>query len=523
MLAALLVCPPLLAAVIPAAVPPQDPGSTVRWEDASGSENWLGKSVAIGDHGCTLIAGHELNTPGVAIYSTASPQPILKYALPDTWQIRVDASRKAQTLAAMAVYIDPHASGQRITPELRVWREAKADEPDWVYRFPLTSYYMSNGMDVHISDDGQVIAAWFTDLDRNVVHLKVFNPAGDLLLDHEITRAFNAVLGDSGDMSDDGSRLLMDIGNNPALIDLATGDELLNLPHHSMFGGLALSGDGRRMALGGETYAEVWEENATGQWSRLKRMDFAQERIAGAMELDTDGSHWAMTVMDYTEWFQLRVRDLNSDSEVYRHKFEAPGNSSNLWPSRICMTDDAQLVAGSSWGDSFDTTPTGFVFDANGALITTLRTSGSGLAFDMDPSGQVMAMGTKRTHVNEFGSGGEIICADTRQPELRLAGFPGVAGKLRMTLAGSATHARVVAALELGASPTAWGPSQLDLRTVVASSGFQAIPASGLHRQLTLPSTPALLGHALHMQAELVDRSNQVGSLSNRVSIRILP
>lgn len=523
MLAAPLVCSTLLAAAVSAAVPQQDPGPTTRWEVDSASEAWLGTSVALGDHGATLIAAKELNTPGVAIYSTASPQPIYQLDLPDTWQVRVDAARKAQTLAAMVVHENPNAIGPKLWAELKVWREAKHALPDWVYRFPLTTYYMSKGMNVHISDDGQVIAAWFTDLDRNVVHLKVFNPAGDILLDHEITRPFNAVLADDGDLSDDGSRLLIDISNNPALIDLTTGDEILNLTHHSMFGGLALSGDGRRMALGGEPFAEVWEENATGQWSLLKRMDFSGERIAGAMELDTDGSHLAMTVMDYTDWFQVRVRDLNADREVYRHKFEAPGNNSNLWPSRICLTDDAQLVAGSSWGDSFDTTPTGFVFDANGALSNTLRTTGSGLAFDMDPSGQVMAMSTKRTHVNEFGSGGEIICADTRQPELSIAGFPESAGKVVMTIRGAATHARVVAALELGSSSTAWGPSQLDLSSAITNSGFQTIPATGMQRQLTLPSTPALLGRALHMQAELVDRSIQIGYLSNRVSIRILP
>jgi hypothetical protein len=523
MLDASLICPVLLAAAASAAVPLQDPGPTVRWEVDSASENWLGTSVALGDHGAALIAGKELNTPSVTIYSTASPLPIHELELPDTWQVRVDAAREAQTMAAMVIHQDTSASSFTCWAELKVWTEAKQAGPDWVYRFPLANRYMSNGMDVHVSDDGQVIAAWFTDLGQNVVHLKVFNPTGDMLLDHEISRAFNAVLGDSGDLSDDGSRLLIDIGNNPALIDLATGDELLNLTHHSMFGGLALSGDGRRMALGGEPFAEVWEENASGDWSLLKRMDFTGERIAGAMELDTDGSHIAMTVMDYTDWFQVRVRDLNADREVYRHKFEAPGNNSNLWPSKICLTDDAQLVAGSSWGDSFDTTPTGFVFDANGALISTLRTTGSGLAFDMDPSGQVMAMSTKRSHVNEFGSGGQIICADTRQPELSIAGYPESAGKIAMTIRGAASHVRVVAALELGASPTAWGPSQLDLRSAIANSGFQAIPATGLQRQLTLPSTLALIGQALHVQAELVDRSNQVGYLSNRVSIRVLP
>jgi hypothetical protein len=495
----------------------------VRWEVDDNFGRWIGTDVALGDNGAVIIASHEWNTPGIAVHTTADEQTILDFPLPDTWQIRVDAARAAETLAAIAVQYESQSTGSSLWAELKVWKTARDGHPDWVYRFPPTGNYLVDGMDVLITDDGQRIVAFFTDVDNRLVELRVFDVNGQVLLDHQVTRPFNSVNADAAELSADGRWLLLDVSNRPALIDLDSGIEVRSWDHHSMFGGIAMSGDGNRVAIGGEQYAEVWERNPQGDFIRLKRWDFAKERIAGKMALDHDGSHLAMTVMDYTEWFQVRVKDLNQDLEVYRHEFAAPGNGVNLWPSEIEMTEDAQVVIGSSWGDGSDITPTGFAFDPQGQLMAEIRTPGSALACDMDPTGQVMAFSTKRAHVNQFGSGGEVIVADTRLAELRVQGFPAAAGKLRMSIDRVATHARVVAARELGASSTAWGPSQLDLATTIANSGFQAIPASGLQRQLTLPSNPALIGQALHIQAELVDRAQQTGYLSNRVSIRVLP
>jgi hypothetical protein len=527
MLAASLICPVLLAAAASAAVPQQDPGPTVRWEVDSASENWLGTSVALGDHGAALIAGKELNTPSVAIYSTASPLPIHELELPDTWQVRVDAAREAQTMAAMVVHQDTAASGFVCWAELKVWKKARDAAPDWVYRFPLSTAYMTDGMDVIVSDDGERIVAWFTDPRSNgtEVHLRVFDRSGQLTLDKNINQQFGATLASDGQISQDGSKLLIDIANLPHLYDLETGQLLYAWANHSMFGGLALSGDGLTVAIGASNLVDVYRANALGNFDLAHSYPLLGNRIGGPIALDHDGSHMAYAILRYnpSESTQIRVRDLANEAELYRHTYEAPGNTVSLWPLQLKMTEDAGIVAGASSGDALDLTPTGFAYDRQGNVLAEIRTAGSALSMDMDPSGQVMAFGTKAAHINEFGSGGQIICADTRLPELSIAGFPESTGKLAMTIRGAATHARVVAALELGTSSTSWGLSQLDLDTVIANSGFLAIPATGLQRQLTLPSTLALIGQALHVQAELVDQAHQAGSLSNRVSIRVLP
>lgn len=500
-------------------------GATERWQIDDAGGRWLGTDVAVGDHGSVVIAAHELNTPGLSVRSTAGATPILDFPLPDTWQVRVDAARAGQTLAAMVVQEDPQASSFVIWPELKVWRSAHGGQPDFVYRFPITSRYMSNGMDVLISDDGERIVAYFTDLETSSIEVRVFARDGRLLLDHRIERELGAVLGDSGAISQDGRLLLIDVSNRPALIDLDTGDELWTWDHHSMFGGLALSGDGSTVAIGGEQWAEVWSRTAAGDFTLTRRWDFASERIAGAMALDFDGSHLAQTVMDYNEWFQVRVKDLHKDVELYRHEFAAPGNGVNLWPSEICIGEDAVVVAGASWGDSFDLTPTGFAFDADGVLTAELRTPGSAMAMDMNPSGQVMALSTKAAHVNQFGSGGEVICADTRTAGLQVAGFPQAGGKLALSLQGAGTHAQLAIASALGATPTPFGVSQLDWQSMLRLSPPVPLSASGITRQITLPDAPAFVGQALHLQAAFFEATaaGRRGELSNRVSLRVLP
>ena len=211
--------------------------------------------------------------------------------------------------------------------------------------------------------------------------------------------------------------------------------------------------------------------------------------------------------------------------DLWRHKFEAPGNGASLWPQELALTEDAQIVAGSSWGDTLDLTPTGFAFDASGTLTAQLHTSGSAIGFDMDPTGQLMALGTKDAHANEFGSGGDVICADTRPMELRLAGYPQAGAKLDFSLRGPAAEARVAVASALGATPTPWGVSQLDLASLRLDTGSLPMNLTGLQRRLTVPEHPGIVGTALHLQGVLLDPSGAAGGghLTNRVSVRVLP
>lgn len=510
----------------PQAVAQQSSGDTVRWEIDDDYERWICTSVALGDDSSVLIAGQQYNTPSLTVHSTADSETILDMPLPDTWQVRVDAAPHAKTLAAMILQEDTSASSFTVRPELHVWSEARDSAADWVYRFPESDAYGSQGMDVHLSDDGQTIVAWFSHPSRDRVMLRVFDLDGNMLLRKALTRPLGISSANSAVITPDASRMLIDLAFNPYLIDLETGDTLQTFVHHSMFGGMALSDDGMTVAIGGEPWLEVHRQTASGEFDLIDRVDFTGNRIAGPMALDADGSHLAYSIRRYSpsESCSIRARDVQAGKDVWRHKFEAPGNQAALWPLELDLTEDAQLVAGASWGDTFDLTPTGFAFDASGNLTAELHTEGSAFAFDMDPTGQVMALGTKDGHANHFGSGGDVICADTRSVELRLAGYPRAGGKLDLALTGPASQARLAVSSALGSSQTPWGASQLDLASVLYQSEPIAMNAGGIQRQLTVPGHPGMVGSPLHFQGVLLDASAAGnGTLTNRVSVRVLP
>ncbi|MAW60467.1 MAG: hypothetical protein CMJ94_06500 [Planctomycetes bacterium] len=502
-------------------------GPTVRWEIDDEGARWICTSVALGDDGAVLIAGQQYNDPALTVHSTADAQAILEMPLPDTWQVRVDAAAHAQTLAAMVLQEDTSASSFTVQPELHVWREARDGAADWVYRFPEADAYGSQGMDVHLSDDGQTIVAWFSHPTRDRVMLRVFDLDGNLLLQKALTRQLGVSMATSAMITPDAKRMLIDLAFDPHLIDLETGDTIHAFAHHSMFGGMALSADGTTVAIGGEPWLEVHRQTIAGDFQLAERIDFQGNRIAGPMALDADGSHLAYSIRRYSpsESCSIRARDLHAGRDLWRHKFEAPGNGASLWPQELALTEDAQIVAGSSWGDTLDLTPTGFAFDASGTLTAQLHTSGSAIGFDMDPTGQLMALGTKDAHANEFGSGGDVICADTRPMELRLAGYPQAGAKLDFSLRGPAAEARVAVASALGATPTPWGVSQLDLASLRLDTGSLPMNLTGLQRRLTVPEHPGIVGTALHLQGVLLDPSGAAGGghLTNRVSVRVLP
>lgn len=501
-------------------------GPTVRWEIDDHDERWICTSVALGDDGAVLISGQQYNTPSLTVHSTAHAKTILDLPLPDAWQVRVDAAPRARTLAAMILQEDTSASSFTLRPELHVWREARDGAPDWIYRFPESDAYSSNGMDVHLSDDGETIVAWFSHPTRDRVMLRAFDLDGNMLLRKALTRAIGISSGSSAKITPDASRMLIDLAFDPHLIDLQTGDTIQIFEHHSMFGGTALSADGRSVAIGGEPWLEVHRQNASGEFEQIDRVDLLGNRIVGPMALDGDGSHLAYSIRRYqpSESCSIRARNVNTGKDIWRHKFEAPGNEAALWPQELDLTENAQIVAGSSWGDTLDLTPTGFAFDAAGNLTAEIHTAGSAFAFDMDPTGQVIAMGTKDAHANHFGSGGDVICADSRPVELHLAGYPQIGAKLDFSLHGPAAQARLAVATALGRSNTPWGVSQLDLASVLFQTGPVAMNASGIQRQFTVPGHPGMIGSPLHFQGVLLDGSATGGGvLTNRVSIRILP
>lgn len=500
-------------------------GFSVRWERDDEGARWMAPSVALGDHGAVLFAAREFVDPGLSLHAATTDEAIFEVALPDALQIRVDAAPEAQSLAAMIVAPAQTATGSQLIPELRFWVQGDDAPADWVYTFPPTHALQQDGMGVHLSQDGRRVVAWFTDLSANLVRVRVFRRDGTMVGKREIGPALGAALGSDGCINADATRLLIDVSNVPHLIDLESGLLLHQGDHHSMFGGLALSADGRRFASGDYNQVQVYEEDATGAWTLYRNYDFVGSRIGGPLALDGDGSHLAMTVQGHSpaDWFQVRVRELEADVEIYRQEWKFAGSQGNVWASAVQMSEDAEVVAGSSWGDTQGQTPSAFAFRADGVLTAQLLTEGSGLGFDLDPSGQVMALGTKDAHVSSTGSGGDIICADTGPVELTVEGLPRAGRFIDLHLARYGTHGRLMASTRLDRHDTPYGISDLDLNQVVYDTGLHQFHMNGLTRSVRVPGHPSAIGQALHFQGAEVDIFHGGNFLSNRISLRVLP
>jgi hypothetical protein len=449
-------------------------GPTVRWQQDDGSALWLGTDVAIGDHGATVIAAKELNQPLISVYSALAGDPLFDHDVPDARQIRVAAAAEGTTLAAMVQHFRLPGSLDNFQPELWVWEDAADPEPAWTIRFPEAHYSYYKGMDVHVSADGQSIVAWYSYLLTRRVDIRVYELDGTLRSSVEAWQPVNSSAGEQASITPDASRMLMDVGGHVRVIDLQTGETL--------------------------------------------------HGTASDVALDDDGSHAAILIDSWgpSETLDLVVLDLAGGQELDFVTFYSQDNYSDVNATGLMMTADAGTIVGSTWGDFAGNMPDAFAYTLGQGITAELHTAGSAFACDMDPSGQVMVIATKDKHANTPGAGGDIACAETRPAALRAIGSPRLGNQLRLELEAPYTQAWLIASAALGTSPTPWGPSQLDLgttlnRQLVALQGGQA------QWHEALPTTPAAVGQAIHLQAGFLDDGRPAGALTNRISFRIQP
>lgn len=518
----------LAFAMTSAALSAQSSGPTVRWEVDDQGVGWTCANVAIGDHGSVVITSQTLLNGAVVIYSGTSPQPFAEFNYPETPDIRVAAAKKAQTLAALIATEEQNPFS--VNPILHVWHRARDGAPDWSYRFPATTDKPTTipftELDVHISDDGQVVAAWYTDRAADLVYLRVFNRQGQLLLDLDLANSFggNAVA-TNAQMTPDGSRLLFDMDGRPYLYRLNSGHLLEEWNDRSERGGLAISDDGKTVAIGDLNLVSVYREDSNGNFNLAHSFPLQGSRFGGPLALDSDGSHIAYSV-NWDSRFdkvQIRCHELAQGTELWRNEIVAPNNTNSLWVSDIQMAEDAAIVATSNWGATVGNPPTGVCFNSQGDPIGLFHTEGSALDLDFDSASGLVAFGTRDRHVFGFGNGGDVICADVQPVELSISGLPELGGSMNVEIQGTGTHARIAVSLALGDSQTPYGVSQLDLNSLALLSPALTLPANGLQINYSLPGNPALSGIALHAQAAIIDTSLGQGYLSNRVSLRVLP
>lgn len=504
----------------------QDPsfGPTVRWQDDDGAALWVGADVAIGDNGATVISAKQWNSPMISVYSSLTGESLFDHLLPYAFQVRVDAAERGTAMAAMVLHHRRPGSTLSMATELWVWEDATDPEPAWKFAFPEADSWFYTGMDVHISADGQTIVAWntYTSTRRNLIH--VFDLDGTVRGTFETTQEYNSSAGEQVVVSRDMHRLLMDVGGEPQLIDLATGELLKEWRHHGLRSGHTLSGDGRTVAIGDGSEVRIHRENEEGKFPRIATYTLPSNQTAGELALDHDGSHLAIlaNASSPANRLDLVVYHVDAKADLAVHRFESPNNYLSLRATGLQMTEDAAMIVGSTYGDDPGLIPDAFAYALGEGITAEIFTQGSAYACDLDPSGQLFAVATKDKHANSIGTGGDIVCADTRLAALRAIGSPRLGNQLRLELEAPYAQAWLIASAALGTSPTPWGPSQLDLGTTL-NRQLVALQAGQAQWHEALPTTPAAVGQTIHLQAGFLDDGRPAGALTNRISFRIQP
>lgn len=501
-------------------------GRTMRWAADDDGQGWIADDVEVGDHGALVLAGMRLNSDGYRLFPGGDAQHYFDVRS-DSQSTKVGAADYAATCAAMSVYSSPAAGGgYDLEPVLEVYHEG-GSLPAWSASFPIGAGYYSDGHGARVSDDGEVIFAWFGYPFSGTVKTKAFTKDGALISERGFGVVNGAAIPQEVQLSDDGALAMLQVSDQIKLYEVHSRqvllrEEMRDYGLYCMFSGSDLSGDGSTFAFGGYGMVQVFRETSPGVWARTAELTFDSADFCGPLALSQDGSRIGYVVQEGTaDSFEIRLHDLSAGAELFRHAVSAPGTSLQLWASELDLDDAGETVAVASWGDSFHQTPEGIVLDAAGNVASEYWMDGSAFHVDLDPTGQVVAFGTKDAHANHFGHGGDVLCADTRPADLRVLGFPARGAMLDVEVAATGDWAVIVAAEGLGASPTPYGVSQLDLGTTLLRTPPQPIPPLGLSEQVQLPWTPQLSSRLLHFQAAI--GHGGTGHLSNRVSLHLLP
>ena len=311
-----------------------------------------------------------------------------------------------------AAYLDHTGSNF----EVRVYTSTSTT-PLWA--FPVPAQYNNYGSphNLKMSRDGSVVAAGFN-----------ISPGGAPVL-YFLDGATGAVLEtyepgsgtvSSVDISDDGSRCVIQHGTPAAVaevIDTATGNVIFSVPGSGAGSAyFKISGNGDVIVVGGfsfrvykwdgSTYALAVDFSAPTSW------------FGSASAVSRDGSTVAALSHNYGTAYQdtdTRVWDVASGALLGTFSTHGSGSLQGS-ASGAALSDNGARVVAAFWGTQDNAFPEVLVLDRNAVLVDQIDPPGSPFSVDISGDGNFVLAGTKSTHANNFGNGGNTYLLGTAAP-----------------------------------------------------------------------------------------------------------
>jgi hypothetical protein len=533
----ILANPPGVTAQVPPtfgeSTDPNQPG--IRWLFPDNNAYWVPIDVAIGDRGAAAFCGVALNSEQHLLFAGGSPRPVFVLP-PDTTdpviRMYADMAEHGPLAAALTtVQTAPPPTGL-IVPTLTAYDHAGNGAPLWSFEMAGSIYWSEEGSGVRVSRHGEVVLAWWGTTELKGLQVEAFHGDGQplsstVLFPTETIPAMGGV-----DLSDDGSRALLAeiISKKVVILDVASGttEFMYEVGLSAVPVEHALSGDGLRFVSSENSFFDgnsiyVWQEGSSGSWNQIRHLQYPFEMRVWEVAIDRTGSRVAFILQNESvEGFRVLLYDVESDTILFDHPFDAPGTTLQNVASDLCIDDEGRTVAGSAWGDSFNLTPEIFVLDESGELLRAIDTGGSGRTVDITPEGDLVIAGSKRSHSNQFGPGGDLLLIETRPLALHVAGLPSLGNKVVVQVDGGEQGdlAIIAAAEQLLGEPD--GNILLDFSSpAIVWPPFALDDDGSLELAFHVPQAPALVGFELHVQA-VVGGSTGAVQATNQVSLRLL-
>ena len=495
--------------------------NTPRWIQADGGLAWIPNEMSLGDDGAMVFTGLGLNNESLRMQGTGSSQEVFDFDALGSEGQYVNIADHAGLAGGMVVIDTDPGGGYDFEATVHIFKTTSTGTPEWSYTFPKTLNYFGGG--VAISDDGSRVLMWKADPNIGKCRIEAFDAQGNSISSGQLGYGTNYHSRQTR-LSDDGKRAYLNIGTHIYIYDVDSASVLNDLDMGASFDSHAFSGDGKRFAYGYFGYFRVYGETSPGVWTQIAQKTFPGSTFIARCDLNKDGSRIGYLNQRYSpnyDHIDVGLFDVNAQSVLFEHAYDAPGTTLQMFSSGCAVDEKGDYVAGSSWGDSFNTTPEGFVFDAAGNATCEIDSRGSAFAMDLDSAGDVFSMGCKATHANNFGNGGDIIIADAYPQDLHVLGYAQAGGQLELRVARtsqSTQSVQVAVCRQLGNSNTPLGRSELDLSTLLTTIGPISIPNGGLVRTITVPG--ALAGKIVHLQGGVTGGNPH---LTNKVSVRVQP
>ncbi|MBL1217781.1 MAG: hypothetical protein D8M59_09830 [Planctomycetes bacterium] len=494
------------------------------WVEADGGLAWICRDIAVGDNGAMVLAGKGLNNESLTMYNATSATPVWDFDALDSEDPIVSMAQRANRAAGMVIYDMDPGPDYDFEATVHVFSNTGDGTPEWSYTFPRTLNYFGGG--TAVSDDGDVVLMWKADPNSQYLLVEAFRGDGTPISSGQVQTVYNGNVyfhARQTVLSDDGRRAYFNVGVEAVIYDVQTASVIYSHSINASFDSHALSGDGKTFAFGYFGYFEAWRETTPGNWNRVARQTQAGSTYVARLDLNDDGSRLGYQIQQYSpayDHIEIGMYDVDNDVDMFHSSYDAPGTAYQLACAGVRVDQNGDSVAGISWGDSSHATPEGFVYDAAGNVTCEISARGSAFGIGFDADGDVLAMGTKAVHANEFGNGGDVMVADAYDKTLRIVGYPVRGGTINLEVPAVGQQVRIVVCSGLGVSNTPYGPTEVDLGTELRRLGPYAIPGQGLVLPIDIPNSNSLAGRALHFQALITGPG---GELTNKVSIRVQP